>query len=70
MRLFPRLPDNMGFWRKWNFFCIVFTCGCLLAARFCKEEPEVVDSAEFLVWIGGAGLALGFFMQFWQNRKK
>jgi len=70
MRLFPKLPDNIGFWRKWNLFCVMFIGGCLLATRFYKGEPEVVDSAELLAWIGGAGLALGFIMQFWQNRRK
>ncbi len=70
MRLFPKIPDNMGFWRKWSLFFIMFTGGCLLATRFYRNSPEVVDSAETLVWVGGAGLVLGFVMQFLQNRKK
>ena len=69
MRLFPKLPDNLGFWRKWNMFCVMFIGACLLAARFFQNLPEVVNSADTLTWIGGAGLAFGFFMQFWQNRK-
>ena len=70
MRWFPKLPNNLGFWRKWNMFCVIFTGSCLLATRFYKNMPEVVDSAENLMWIGGAGLFLGFIVQFWQNRKK
>ncbi|MCL2206618.1 MAG: hypothetical protein FWB90_00795 [Fibromonadales bacterium] len=67
MRLFP---DNIGFWRKWSAYCIMFICSCMLAANFFKEDPNVVSDAETLVWIGGAGLLLGFVMQFLQNRKK
>jgi len=69
MRLFPKMPDNAGFWRKWNVFCIMFTGGCLLAAQFFAAVPEVVDSAEGLMWFGFGGLALGFIVQFFQGRK-
>jgi hypothetical protein len=70
MRLFPKMPDNLGFWRQWNVFCVMFIGACLLATRFYRDVPDVVDSAETLMWFGGAGLALGFAMQFLQNRKK
>ncbi|MDR0516644.1 MAG: hypothetical protein LBH25_06315 [Fibromonadaceae bacterium] len=69
MRLYPKMP-KVGFWRKWNMYCVMFIGGCLLATRFYKDVPSVVNSAENLMWLGGAGLALGFFMQFWLNRKK
>jgi len=69
MRLFPKMPDNAGFWRKWNVFCIMFIGGCLLATQFFEAVPEVVDSAEGLMWIGFGGLALGFIVQFFQGRK-
>ena len=51
-------------------YCIMFTGSCLLTTRFFKDVPDVVDSAENLMWFGGAGLALGIFMQYWQSRKK
>jgi len=63
MRFFPK-PPNMGFWRKWNTFCIMFTGGCLLAMRFYKDVEEVVNSAETLMWVGGGGIVLGLIMQF------
>jgi hypothetical protein len=69
MRLFPKMPDNAGFWRKWNVFCIMFIGSCLLAARFFKDVPDVVDSAESLMWFGAGGLAIGFIAQFLQARK-
>jgi hypothetical protein len=69
MRLFPKLPDNVPFWRKWNVFCIMFIGSCLLAARFFEAVPEVVDSAEDLMWFGFGGLAIGFIAQFFQGRK-
>ncbi|GBU25042.1 hypothetical protein R83H12_01681 [Fibrobacteria bacterium R8-3-H12] len=69
MRLFPKMPSNASFWRKWNVFCIMFIGGCLLAGRFFEAVPEVVDSAEDLMWFGFGGLALGFIMQFFQGRK-
>ncbi|MCL2282576.1 MAG: hypothetical protein FWC26_04590 [Fibromonadales bacterium] len=67
MRLFP---DNIGFWRKWSLFCIMFICSCMLAAEFFAKDPNIVSDAEFLAWIGGAGLAIGFVMQLIHNRKK
>ncbi|MDR2580637.1 MAG: hypothetical protein LBC85_06565 [Fibromonadaceae bacterium] len=69
MRLFPKWPENIGFWRKWNMYCVMFIGGCLLAARFYQSVPEVVDSVEKLTWVGGVGLAFGFFMQFLKNKK-
>jgi hypothetical protein len=48
----------------------MFTGGCLLATRFYKNIPDVVSSAENLMWFGGAGLALGILMQYLQSRKK
>jgi hypothetical protein len=70
MRLFPKMPDNIDFWRKWNLFCIMFTGGCLLASRFCKDLPDVVSNAETLACIGGIGLAFGFIMQFLKKEKR
>ncbi|MDR2553953.1 MAG: hypothetical protein LBC64_00865 [Fibromonadaceae bacterium] len=70
MRLFPKMPDNSTFWQKWNMFFVMFTGSCLLASRFYKDSPDVVDSAEFLVWIGGIALIFGFVMRFLQDRKK
>lgn len=67
MRFFP---DNVGFWRKWSVYSIMFTCSCLLAANFFKADPNVVSDAEFLAWIGGGALLLGIVMQILQNRKK
>jgi len=69
MRLFPKMPGNASFWRKWNVFCIMFIGSCLLAGRFFSTVPDVVDSAEDLMWIGFGGLALGFIVQFFQRRK-
>jgi hypothetical protein len=69
MRLFPKMPNGMGFWQKWNFICVMFTGGCLLAGRFFRNSPEVVSDSEFLVWIGGGALALGLIMQFFLTRK-
>jgi hypothetical protein len=69
MRLFPKFPDNSGFWRKWNVFWIMFVGSCLLAIRFFKDVPDVVDSAEDLMWIGFGGLVFGFIAQFFQARK-
>jgi len=69
MRLFPKMPGNTNFWRKWNVFWIMFTGSCLLARRFFEAVPEVVDSAEDLMWFGFGGLALGFIVQFFQGRK-
>ena len=69
MRLYPKMPETT-FWRKWSMYCIMFTGSCLLTTRFFKDVPDVVDSAETLMWFGGAGLALGIFMQYWQSRKK
>ncbi|MCL2101197.1 MAG: hypothetical protein FWH22_05730 [Fibromonadales bacterium] len=66
MRLFPKMPDNMSFWRKLSMFCVMFTGGSLLAGRF---FPEARDDVEILVWIGGVGLALGIVMQFVLDRK-
>jgi hypothetical protein len=66
---FPKMPDNIGFLRKWNMFCIMFICSCLLVTRFFKEVPEVVDSAETLMWFGGGGLAIGLIVQFLKGRK-
>jgi hypothetical protein len=65
MRLFPKFPENTGFWRKWNVFCIMFIGGCLLAGRFFEDVKE---DAEKLLWIGGAALALGLIMQFWKGK--
>ena len=70
MRLFPKLPDNMGFWRKWNMFFVMFIGGCLLAARFYRHVPHVVDFTENLLWIGGGGLAVGIAMQFIRGGKQ
>jgi hypothetical protein len=70
MSLFPKLPDNIGFWRKWSMFCMMFIVSCLLAIRFYREVPEMADSVGNLMWLGGAGLLLGFIMQFLQSRKK
>ncbi|MDR3001665.1 MAG: hypothetical protein LBU89_10420 [Fibromonadaceae bacterium] len=67
MRLFPKMPDNMSFWRKLSVFCVMFTGGCLLASRF---FPETQSNVEILIWIGGGGLALGIIMQFVQEKKK
>lgn len=64
MRLFPKLPDNLGFWRKWNVCFVFFIGACLLTTRFFKNSPDVVNSAENLIWLGVAGLAIGFIMQF------
>ncbi|MCL1957305.1 MAG: hypothetical protein FWF67_01265 [Fibromonadales bacterium] len=69
MRLFPKMPGNSNFWRKWNVCCIMFTGSCLLAIRFFKDVPDVVDSAEDLMWFGFGGLILGFIVQFFQGRK-
>ncbi|GHV12330.1 hypothetical protein AGMMS49938_04660 [Fibrobacterales bacterium] len=63
MRFFPKFPDNLGFWRKWNVFCVMFIGSCLLATRFYQNNSEVVEKAENLMWFGGAGLVLGFAMQ-------
>jgi phosphatidylglycerophosphate synthase len=70
MSLFPKMPNNSTFWQKWNVFCVMFTGGCLLASRFYQNSPDVVDSAEILIWIGVAGLTFGFAMQIWRNRRK
>ena len=69
MRLFPKFPDNAGFWRKWNVFCVMFVGACLLAARFFKDVPDVVDSAENLMWLGGGGLMLGIILNYFNQRK-
>jgi len=69
MRLFPKIPGDAGFWRKWNVFWIMFTGACLLTRRFFENVPEVVDNAEDLMWFGFGGLALGFIVQFFQGRK-
>jgi len=60
----------MGFWRKWNMLCMMFIVSCLLATHLYKEVPGAVDSAEKLMWLGGAGLVLGFIVLFFQSRKK
>ncbi|MCL2261006.1 MAG: hypothetical protein FWC15_06580 [Fibromonadales bacterium] len=67
MRFFP---DNVGFWRKWSVYCIMFIGGCLLATNIFKADPNVVSDAESLMWIGGGALLLGIVMQVLQNRKK
>jgi len=69
MRLFPNMPGNANFWRKWNVFWIMFTGACLLTMRFFEAVPEVVDNAEDLMWFGFIGLALGFIVQFFRGRK-
>jgi len=69
MRLFPKMPGNATFWRKWNVFCIMFIGACLLATQFFKHVPEVVDDAEDLMWFGFIGLIIGFIVQFFQGRK-
>jgi len=60
----------MGFWRKWNMLCMMFVVSCLLATRFYKEVPGAVNTAENLMWVGGAGLVIGFIMLFVQSRRK
>jgi len=70
MRFFPKPPENIGFWRKWNVFCVMFTGSCLLAMRFYKNVEHVVESAENLMWIGIGGLALGLIMQFCQRKNR
>jgi len=69
MRLLPKFPENTGFWRKWNVVCMFFAGSCLLAANMYRDFPEVVESAENLMWIGGAGIALGLIMQLCQRKK-
>jgi len=69
MRLFPKMPGNASFWRKWNVFWIIFIGSCLLAGRFYKAVPDVVDSSEKLMWLGFGGLVIGFIAQFFQERK-
>ena len=48
----------------------MFIGGCLLAINIFKADPNVVNDAEFLMWIGGGALLLGIVMQVLQNRKK
>jgi hypothetical protein len=69
MRLFPKFPDNMGFWQKWNVVCMMFAGSCLLAASMLRDFPEVAESAEQLMWIGGAGMAFGIVMHLLTTRK-
>jgi len=66
MRFFP---DNTSFWRKWCVYCIMFIGGCLLVTKIFNADPNVVNDAEFLIWIGGGALLLGIIMQVLQNRK-
>ena len=67
MRFFPKIPD-VGFWRKWNMLCVMFIGGCLLAARFYRHVPEVVESAEKIMWFGFGGLVLGVVLNHLSNR--
>lgn len=63
MSWFPKIPQGIGPFRKFNTLMVAVVTGCLLAQRFYRQSPEVVDPLETIITIAGCMLAIGVVTQ-------
>ena len=63
MSWFPKIPQGLGPFRKFNTLMVAVVTGCLLAQRFYHQSPVVVAQLETIITVAGSLLALGVVAQ-------